>query len=146
MFSSKPRKLKLEFYDADGVKHSITIDGPVTRDKIGKILDLVEVLSGSPQATANALAFSSRKFDRLASMIIAEMKGTEFTSKEAKKAFEMSFGEKIPLSTVSTYLSRLSDRGVLERGKVEPVLRYRVTPVEQPQLRSLRPEASPRIS
>ncbi len=138
--------MKIEFYDADGVKHSITMDGLVTRDKIGKILDLVEVLSGSPQATARALAFSPRKFDRLASMIVAQMKGTEFTSKEAKSAFEKSFGERIPLSTVSTYLSRLSDRGVLERGKGEPALHYRVTPEEHSQLRSLRSGASPRLS
>ena len=143
---SKPRKLKLEFYDTDGVKHSIAIDGPVTREKIARILDLVEVLSGSPQATASALAFSPRKFDRLASMIISEMKIAEFTSRDAKNAFERSFGEKIPLSTVSTYLTRLSDRGILERGKAEPTLHYRVRPEEHPRARSLRPEPAPRIS
>jgi len=146
VFSSKPRKLKLEFYDADGVKHSITIDGPVTREKIGRILDLAEVLSGSPQATANALAFSPRKFDRLASTIISKMGATEFTSRDAKKAFERSFGEKIPLSTVSTYLTRLSDRGILERGRAEPSLHYRVMPEERSRVRSLHPEASPRLS
>ncbi len=141
--STRPRKFKLEFYDSDGVKHSIAVDGPVTREKIGKILDLVEVLSGSPQSTAAAMAFSPRKFDRLASTLVGQMKGEEFTSTEAKKAYETSFGEKIPLSTVSTYLSRLVDRGVLERGREQPTLHYKVTTEERPPLQSIRPPASP---
>jgi hypothetical protein len=111
----RPRRLKVEFYDSEGVRHSIAIDGPVTREKVGRILDLVELMSGTPQASATALGLSPRKFDRLASTIISQLKGRSFTSGEARKAFETTFKEKIPLSTVSTYLTRLADRGVLER-------------------------------
>jgi hypothetical protein len=111
----RPRRLKVEFYDSEGVRHSIAIDGPVTREKVGRILDLVELMSGTPQASATALGLSPRKFDRLASTIISQLKGRNFTSGEARKAFETTFKEKIPLSTVSTYLTRLADRGVLER-------------------------------
>jgi hypothetical protein len=136
----RPRRLKVEFYDPEGVRHSITIDGPVTREKVGKILDLIELMSETPQASATALALSPRKFDKLASTIVSQLKGRNFTSGEARKAFETSFREKIPLSTVSTYLTRLADRGVLERQQEKLGLVYRVKLEEQKQ--SLAPDPS----
>lgn len=129
MKTIRPRRLKVEFYDGEGVRHSITIDGPVTREKVGKILDLVEVMSGTPRPAA--LGLSPRKFDRLASTVMSRLKGRDFTSSDAKKSFETAFGERIPLSTVSTYLSRLADRGVLERTESGALMRYRVTSEER---------------
>lgn len=137
--ASRPRRFKLEFYDSDGVRHSITIDGQVTREKVGKLLDLVEVMAGTPRATAATLGLSPRKFDRLASTIISQFKDKEFTSADAKKTFETTFREKIPLSTVSTYLVRLVDRGVLERDEKGQNLRYKIRSEEQRQFLSLRP-------
>jgi hypothetical protein len=129
----RPRRLKVEFYDTEGVRHSIAIDGPVTKEKVSKILDMVELMSGTPQASATALGLSPRKFDRLASTIMSQLRGRSFTSSEARKAFETTFKEKIPLSTVSTYLTRLADRGVLERGQENLGLVYRVKLEEQKQ-------------
>ena len=139
--NTKSRRLKVEFYDGDGVRHSITIDGPVTREKVGKLLDIVEVMSGTPRATA--LSLSPRKFDRLASTVISRLKGKEFTSTDAKNTFETDFSEKIPLSTVSTYLSRLVDRGVLEREQEGASVRYRVRPEEQLPSLALRASTQP---
>ena len=136
----RPRRLKVEFYDSDGVRHSIAIDGPVTKEKVGKILDLVELMSGTPQTSATALGLSPRKFDRLASTIMSQLKGRSFTSGEARKTFETTFREKIPLSTVSTYLTRLADRGVLEREQEKFGLSYRVRIEGQKQ--SLAPDPS----
>ena len=138
---TRPRRLKVEFYDSEGVRHSITIDGPVTREKVTKILDLVEVMSGTPQATA--LGLSPRKFDRLASTELSRLRSKEFTSSDAKKSFETTFEEKIPLSTVSTYLSRLADRGVLEREQKGVLMRYRVRSEEQSPSLALRTSTQP---
>jgi len=129
----RPRRLKVEFYDSEGVRHSIAIDGPVTKEKVAKILDLVELMAGTPQTSPTALALSPRKFDKLTSAIISQLKGRSFTSGEARKAFESTFREKIPLSTVSTYLTRLADRGVIEREQETLGLAYRVRLEEQKQ-------------
>ncbi|HYY91401.1 MAG TPA: hypothetical protein VE955_05375 [Candidatus Dormibacteraeota bacterium] len=135
----KPRRFKLEFYDGEGVRHAITIDGQITREKVGRLLDLVEVMAGTPLATASALSVSPRKFDRLASTIFSELKTKNFTASEAKKAFETSFSEKIPISTVSTYLSRLTDRGVLDRMEIGRIVSYKVRSEEPKSVLSLRP-------
>lgn len=127
------RKLKIEFYDTDGVRHSITIDGPVSREKVGKILDLVEMISGTPLPSPAALRVSSKKLDRLTSTILTRLNTKPFTSSDAKKTFEATFSEKIPLSTVSTYLSRLVDRGLLQKQAQNEGLRYSVMPgLQQP--------------
>lgn len=139
----RPRRFKLEFYDPDGVKHSLTVDGQVTREKVGKLLDLVEIIAGSPRATASMLQVSPRKFDRLASTIFSELKSKDFTSTEAKKAYETSFNEKIGLSTVSTYLGRLVDRGVLERTHVTQNVHYKLMAEDSKPLLALRPETRP---
>ena len=135
----KPRRFKLEFYDDEGVRHTITIDGQITREKVGKLLDLVELMAGTPKATPSALSVSPRKFDRLASAIISGLKDKAFTASDAKKTFETSFSEKIPISTVSTYLTRLAERGVLDRTEMGRMVSYKVRSVEPKSLLSLRP-------
>src|SRR5215470_36637 len=122
----RSRKLKLEFYDNDGVRHSVTIDGPVTREKIAKLLDLVEIMSGTPKMDSFALSTSAHKYDRLASLVVTRLKGRPFTASEARKSFQDSYREQIPLSTVSTYLTRLSERGVIERTREGPLVLYLV--------------------
>lgn len=139
MYSLKPRRFKLEFYDNDGVRHSITIDGQVTREKVAKLLDLVEIMSGTPVASASALGLSPRKFDRLASTIISQLRDDDFSSTDAKQAFESAFHEKIPLSTVATYLVRLVERGVLQRTETGQNVTYKVKSGEERSLLSLRP-------
>lgn len=127
----RPRRLKVEFYDSEGVRHTIAIDGPVTKEKVERVLDLVELMGGTSRASPTALGLSQRKFDRLTSMIISQLKDRTFSSSEAKRTFESSFREKIPLSTVSTYLARLSDRGVLDREMGSDGLVYKVKPAEE---------------
>ncbi len=135
----KPRRFKLEFYDNDGVRHSITVDGQVTREKVAKLLDLVEIMSGTPIASPSALRLSPHKFDRLASTIISQLKDGDFSSTDAKQAFESAFHEKIPLSTVATYLVRLVERGVLQRTETGQNVTYKVKSEEARSLLSPRP-------
>lgn len=141
VIDTRSRKLKVEFYDQDGVKHSITVDGPVSREKVSRILDLVEVMSGTPRVNSTFLGLSGKKLDRLAGSILSQLKDREFTSSEAKRMFERTFGERIPLSTVSTYLSRLVDRGLLERRPDQPVLHYRVMREQRQPLPGLHPSS-----
>lgn len=122
----KPRRFKLEFYDDEGVRHTITIDGQITREKVGKLLDLVENMAGTSGSSATVLGMSPRKYDRLASSIIASLRDRTFTASEAKKSFESAFPEKIQSSTVSTYLTRLVERGILERTVAGRYVAYRV--------------------
>ncbi len=137
----RTRRLKIEFYDTDGVRHTISIDGPLTREKAGKLMDLVELMSGTPQISTTALGLSSKKYDKLASIVMTQLRNKSFNSAEAKKLFETVHREKIPLSTVSTYLTRLADRGLLERHQESDRLVYSVRMGEEKRPLPLDPSA-----
>src|SRR5439155_20286913 len=104
-----PLRFKLVFYDDEGVRHAITIDGHITREKVGKLLDLVEIIAGTTRATPSALSVSPHKFDRLASTIVSGLKEGNFRDSDAEKAFETLFFDKIALSNVSTHVAILTD-------------------------------------
>src|SRR5437870_13860623 len=99
----------------------------------------MEVMAGAMRGTDSALIISPRKFERLASTIISDLKQREFTASDAKQAFETSFTERIPLSTVSTYLVRLVERGVLDRTETGRYVSYRVKVEEWRSVLALRP-------
>ena len=95
----------------------MAIEGRVTRDKVGKVLDYIELMGGvegsSPKADFIQKSTNNR-FDRLLSLVLTHFPGRPFLSKDVQKAYK-SIYEEVPLSTISTYLSRLVDRGVLTR-------------------------------
>ncbi|MEM3040887.1 MAG: hypothetical protein QXG97_02515, partial [Nitrososphaerota archaeon] len=51
---------------------------------------------------------------------------SSFTSKDALESYVAEYKEPITLSTVSTYLSRLAERGFLERISGSQVIKYRI--------------------
>ena len=42
------RRMRVELFDSDGNRYSITFEGQITRDKALRLLDLVELLGGVP--------------------------------------------------------------------------------------------------
>lgn len=110
------KKVKVDFMDEEGTKHSISIDGYITREKVAKILDYVELMGGAPR-TNSLTEFSSPKnlFERIQEIIRSYLPDKMFISKDVKELYKEIYGDSINLSTISTYLSRLVDKGILIR-------------------------------
>lgn len=109
------RKVKIEFFDQVGTKHTITVDGDVTKEKVVKILDYVELMGnvGSPGERGPGPT-AEKKFERIRD-ILTEYQGRAFRSADIKQAYERRHGETISPSTVCTYLSRFVDKGIVLR-------------------------------
>ena len=107
----------MEFYDDSGCRHTISLDGPLTRDKIGRILDYAELMGGlSPQSSARASHEHPRtKLERIRDLVVNKLRENTFSSDEVRVLYKDFYGDPIPLTTVATYLSRLADRGLLRR-------------------------------
>lgn len=110
-------RFKVEFFDGSGVKHSISLNGDVSREKINQILDYVELMGGT-KSTKNNLtpAYNDTKFERIRKIIVSNFSDKVFISKEIQATYLEYFNDTIPLSTIATYLSRLVDKGFLHRG------------------------------
>ena len=110
------RRMRIEFYDDAGCRHTISLDGPLTREKVGRVLDYAELMGGlSSQPAANASKYARTKLERVRDLILHRLRDTMFSSDEVRKAYHEFYGEPIPLTTVATYLSRLADKGLMRR-------------------------------
>jgi len=122
------RKMRVEVFDSEGNKYTISLEGNISREKAVKILDLIELLGGIPSnnpVSANS-PFKIAKIEKVKAIIEKKFPLVWFSSREIQEAYENEFKEPINLSTVSTYLSRLADRGFLIANSNSRVKRYRM--------------------
>ncbi|MEX2739301.1 MAG: hypothetical protein Q6356_009575 [Candidatus Wukongarchaeota archaeon] len=123
------RKMRIELFDTEGNKYKIAFEGQITREKALRLLDLVELLGGMPSSEASPRTISSNelsKYDKVRMIIQKHFPIVWFSSKEVRSAYEQGFKEPVSLSTVSTYLARLTDRGLLLKMKASNHLKYKV--------------------
>lgn len=120
------KRIKIDFYDESGCRHTISLEGPVTRDKIGRILDYAELMAGlptQPSPTAS-IRYARTKLERVRDLVLHRFRDTMFSSDQVRNAYQELYGEQIPLTTVATYLSRLVDRGFMRRSGSSGRWRY----------------------
>ncbi|RLI11444.1 hypothetical protein DRO33_04070, partial [Candidatus Bathyarchaeota archaeon] len=121
-------RLKIELQDHDGTKYVFTVEGRLTREKMARLLELVEVLGGvgEEELVLPPPPSEMTLYDRLRLLIERYFPDTWFTTRDVKEAYEHEYGEPVKLSTVSTYLARMADRGLLVRAGPSSGRRYRL--------------------
>ncbi len=129
------RKMRVELFDNEGNRYTIAFEGQITRDKAIRLLDLVELLGGMPGETNNTQSsnLSTRnnlsRFDKTKLVIQKRFPLIWFSSKEIQSIYEKELKEPISLSTVSTYLSRMTNRGILIRSGQSNNLKYKMVSI-----------------
>jgi hypothetical protein len=113
MFTMKKR-IKLEFFDRSGVKHSLAIEGDLTVDKVNRLLEYAEIVAGSTPSPPSPETHES-KMNRLLDVINTQLTDRSFDSRQIWQSYREAWSDDFSLGAVSTYLSRLADRGTLER-------------------------------
>jgi hypothetical protein len=109
------QRVKVEFFDQAGTRHTITVDGNVTKEKIAKVLDYVELMGTLTSSVENGSASTAeKKFERMRDLL-TDFQGRAFRSGDIKQAYEQRHGEGIRQSTVCTYLARFVDKGIVLR-------------------------------
>jgi len=124
------RKVRVDLFDTEGNRYSISFEGQVTRDKALRLLDLVELLGGMPgggnpgnvpMAPGNQLS----KYDKVRAIVQRNFPVVWFSSREVQSVYEQELKEPISLSTVATYLSRMAAKGVILKTGSSNNLRYK---------------------
>jgi len=123
----------MEFDDGEGGKYTISLAGNLSRDKVLKIIDMVELL-GSKEEELETLSFSKdTTFGKLYNLIEQKFPIGSFSSNDLLEAYEDEFGRPVKLSTISTYLSRLQSKGLLNRQRTSTGWLYRKMRISQLQ-------------
>jgi len=119
-------RIKIDINDVEGNKITIALEGHLTRDKMLQLLDFVELLESSSTIEKNPKISNLSKFDKIKKVILRKFPLGWFTSQEVMIAYEDALDEPIGLSTVSTYLTRLTTKGILKRTGSVAKRKYRL--------------------
>lgn len=97
----------------------------MTRDKIAKLVDLMELMDTPLDASLQPHPDDGTFFGKLQALVNSEFAVNDFSSSDIAKTYEEKYNQPVKLSTISTYLSRLADRGVLRRQRFSNSWVYR---------------------
>jgi hypothetical protein len=114
--SSGKKRFKIELEDAEGSKYNLSLEGNISKDKILKIVEFMDLLNiESTNGEAEPTRPASSVGDRIWNLVDSKFPYGSFTSSDILELYEDQYNEPIKLSIVSTYLSRYSERGRLAR-------------------------------
>jgi len=124
------KRIRIDMEDSDGARFDIKIEGNVTRDKILKIFEMMDLMNiEEEQKTINMDSVGSKIWhivDKFFPM-------GKFTSTNILEKYEDEFNEPVKLSVISTYLSRYSSKGRIDRVRTGREWTYQTIKISQKQ-------------
>ena len=108
------KQVRIDVEDNDGVKTKISIEGNVTRDKVLKIFELMEMINIEEHDNGPKIDSVGGKIWYLVDKYYPTGK---FTSSEILERYEDEYNEPVKLSIISTYLSRFTSKNKVQRAK-----------------------------
>lgn len=132
----KAPKIKIEFNDTAGAKYSFAVEGGMSKDNMTRLMEFVQSLSSGPDNAAPQVQqpdYSNidTNFSRVYGLLQSKFKFGSFTSADVMDAYAEHYGVETTLSTISTYLSRLAERGLVSRTRNGSGWLYKLARIEQ---------------
>ena len=106
------KRIRIDMEDSDGAKYDIKLEGNVTREKVLKIFEMMDLMNIEEEQQAPNLESVGSKIWHIVDKFFPMGK---FTSTNILEKYEDEFNEPIKLSVISTYLARFSTKGKTER-------------------------------
>jgi len=124
------KRIRIDMEDSDGARYDIKIEGNVTKDKVLKIFEMMDLMNiEEDQETTNMDSVGSKIWyivDKFFPM-------GKFTSTNILEKYEDELNEPVKLSVISTYLSRFSSKGRLDRVRTGREWTYQTIKISQKQ-------------
>lgn len=108
------KRIKIELEDEEGTKYTLALEGAVSRDKVMKAMDMLEVMD-VPLDHAPKTPDQGTFFGKVQTLLETTFAAGDFSSTDVAQEFEDKYGQPVKLSTISTYLARLADRQYIKR-------------------------------
>ena len=109
-------RIKIEVEDEEGTKYTLALEGRVSRDKLMKAVDMLEIMDfpmDQPYRAPDERTF----FGKVMTLLQTEFAAGDFSSSDVAREFEEKYSQPVKLSTISTYLARLADKEYIKREK-----------------------------
>jgi len=108
------KRIRIDMEDSDGAKYDIKIEGNVTREKVLKIFEMMDLMNIEEGPEALNLDSTGSK---IWNIVDRHFPVGRFTSSTILEKYEDEYNEPIKLSIISTYLSRFANKNKVERFK-----------------------------
>ena len=118
--------------DADGARYDIKLEGNVTRDKVLKIFEMMDLMNIEEEEKSVKMDSIGSKIWHIVDKFFPMGK---FTSTNILEKYEDEFNEPVKLSVISTYLSRFTSKNKVQRAKKGREWAYQaiISPNSHPQ-------------
>ncbi|MDG6899018.1 MAG: BlaI/MecI/CopY family transcriptional regulator [Nitrososphaerota archaeon] len=127
------KRIKIELEDEEGTKYTLALEGAVSRDKLMKAMDMLEIMD-VPLEHAHKAPDEGTFFGKVQTLLETTFAAGDFSSSDVARELEERYNQPVKLSTVSTYLSRLADRQYIKRERFGNSWVYRRVYLKQAQL------------
>jgi len=124
------KRIRIDMEDSDGARYDIKIEGNVTRDKILKIFEMMDLMNIEEEQEATNMDSVGSKIWHIVDKFFPVGK---FTSTNILEKYEDEFNEPVKLSVISTYLSRFSSKGRIDRVRTGREWTYQTIKISQKQ-------------
>ena len=122
------KRIRIDMVDSDGAKYDIKLEGNVTKDKILKIFEMMDLMNIEDMGSTQNLDSIGGKIWNVVNKYYLINK---FTSTKILEKYEDEYNEPIKLSIIATYLSRFVEKGQMNRVKSGREWIYQTTTINQ---------------
>ena len=108
------KRIRIDVEDSDGATYDIKVEGNVTREKVLKIFEMLELMNIEAE---DANTIPSTVGSKIWHIVEKHYPVGTFTSTGIREKYEDEYNEPIKLSIISTYLSRFTTKRKTNRTK-----------------------------
>ncbi len=124
------KRIRIDMEDSDGARYDIKLEGNVTRDKVLKIFEMMDLMNiEEEQEPINMDSVGSKIWNIIDKFFPID----KFTSTNILEKYEDEYNEPVKLSIISTYLSRFATKGRVNRTKTGREWTYQIIKITQKQ-------------
>ena len=123
----KQKRIRIDVQDKDGAKYDFKIEGNVTKEKVLKIFELMDLINIEEDQAPNLDSIGGKIWN----IVENSFPVGKFTSSTVLEKYEDEYNEPIKLSVVSTYLARFASRNRIERARTGREWSYQIIRIAQ---------------
>jgi hypothetical protein len=124
------KRIRIDMEDSDGARYNIKLEGNVTRDKVLKIFEMMDLMNIEEEQEISNMDSIGAKIWHIIDKFFPMGK---FTSTHILEKYEDEYNEPVKLSIISTYLSRFSTKGKVDRIRTGREWTYQTIKLSQRQ-------------
>ena len=124
------RRIRIDMEDFDGARYDIKLEGNITKDKILKIFEMMDLMNIEEEQEPTNMDSVGSKIWNIVDKFFPMGK---FTSTNILEKYEDEYNEPVKLSIISTYLSRFATKGRVNRTRTGREWTYQIIKIVQKQ-------------